>query len=310
MRNSRFDDVDGVLLLDKPLGASSNAALQRARRLLAARKAGHTGTLDPLASGLLALTLGEATKFSGDLLEADKRYEARLVLGTTTATGDAEGEIVDERPVGVTREAFEAALSRFTGTISQVPPMHSALKRDGQPLYRLARQGIEVERAARTVEVGRLWLAVWDERQPVIGVECGKGLYVRTLAEDIGRALGCGAHLGALRRTRVGPFDVREAIGLDALEQLPQALRRQRLLPVDALLQALPRVDLDEDGCEQLGRGRRVACAATSARRARVYGPQGRLLGVATVDQGMLIARRLLSQAPSPLTRSRERGQG
>jgi tRNA pseudouridine55 synthase len=297
MKNARLDDVDGVLLLDKPLGASSNAALQRARRLLGARKAGHTGTLDPLASGLLALTFGEATKFSGDLLEADKCYESRLVLGTTTATGDAEGEIVEERPVEVNEAAFVSALHRFTGTIEQVPPMHSALKREGEPLYRLARRGIEVQRAARTVQVGRLWLIAWDERQPAIGVECGKGLYVRTLAQDIGQALGCGAHLGALRRTRVGTFDVRDAIGLEALEQLTQEQRRERLLPVDAMLQTLPRVDLDQDGCEQLGHGRRVACGADSARRARVYGPQGRLLGVATVDHGMLIARRLLNQA-------------
>jgi len=297
MRKARLDAVDGVLLLDKPVGASSNAALQRARRALGARKAGHTGTLDPLASGLLALTFGEATKFSGDLLDADKCYEARLVLGTTTTTGDAEGAVVGQRPVEVSEAGFVSTLQRFTGTIEQVPPMHSALKRDGQPLYRLARRGIEVERAARTVVVGRLWLIGWDERQPTIGVECGKGLYVRTLAEDIGAALGCGAHLGALRRTRVGPFDVRDAIGLEALEQLAQPLRRERLLPVDALLQGLPRVDLDPDACEQLGHGQRVACGAASARRARVYGPQGRLLGVATVDHGMLIARRLLSQA-------------
>jgi tRNA pseudouridine55 synthase len=299
VRNARFEDVDGVLLLDKPLGASSNAALQRARRLLAARKAGHTGTLDPLASGLLALTFGEATKFSGDLLDADKCYEARLVLGTTTTTGDSEGAIVEERPVEVTEAGFLSALARFTGTIEQVPPMHSALKRDGQPLYRLARQGVEVDRSARTVVVRRLWLIEWNARQPVIGVECGKGLYVRTLAEDIGRALACGAHLGALRRTRVGPFDVRDAIGLERLEELSPPQRRQRLLPVDALLQTLPRVDLDRDGCEQLGHGRQVACGAAAAQRARVYGPQGRLLGVATVDHGMLIARRLLSQARS-----------
>jgi tRNA pseudouridine55 synthase len=297
MRSARFDAVDGVLLLDKPLGASSNAVLQRARHMLNARKAGHTGTLDPLASGLLALTFGEATKFSADLLDADKCYEARLVLGTSTTTADAEGEVVERRPVDVAQSHFVSMLSHFTGTVSQVPPMHSALKRDGQPLYRLARQGIEVERAARTVTIHRLWLISWDPLEPSIGVECGKGVYVRTLAQDIGAALGCGAHLGALRRTRVGSFEVRDAVGLEALEPMSMDTRRESLLPVDALLQNLPRVDLDSEACQKLEHGRQIACSAASAQRARVYGPHGRLLGVASVDQGMLIVRRLLSQA-------------
>lgn len=297
MRSARFDAVDGVLLLDKPLGASSNAVLQRARRMLNARKAGHTGTLDPLASGLLALTFGEATKFSSDLLDADKCYEARLVLGTSTTTADAEGEVVERRPVDVDESRFVSTLARFVGTVSQVPPMHSALKRDGQPLYRLARQGIEVERPARSVIIRRLWLIEWDGLRPTIGVECGKGVYVRTLAQGIGAALGCGAHLGGLRRTRVGPFQVRNAIGLEALEELAPDLRRERLLPVDALLQSLPRVDLDPQACESLEHGQQVACGAASAQRARVYGPHGRLLGVASVDHGTLTVRRLLSQA-------------
>lgn len=296
MRRERLAAVDGVLLLDKPCGASSNAVLQRARRALGARKAGHTGTLDPLASGLLALTLGEATKFSADLLDADKGYEAQLALGATTATGDAEGEVLQRRDVDVTEAALVAALSRFRGTVAQVPPMHSALKRDGQPLYKLARQGVVVDRPARMVTVHRLWLIHWDALRPVIGVHCGKGLYVRTLAEDLGEALGCGAHLGALRRTRVGGFDVSDAVGLEQLEALPAAQRAQRLLPVDALLQSLPRVDLDPEACRQLEHGRPVACGAAAAERARVYGPHGQLLGVATVDHGMLVARRLLSQ--------------
>jgi tRNA pseudouridine55 synthase len=295
MRRERFAVVDGVLLLDKAVGISSNAALQRARRLLDARKAGHTGTLDPLASGLLPLTFGEATKFAADLLDADKCYEAQLVLGAITTTGDAEGEVIEQRPVDVGQSQLVAMLSRFTGTLSQVPPMHSALKRDGEPLYRLARKGIVVERAARTVAVRRLWLMAWDRLRPTLGVECGKGLYVRTLAQDIGDALGCGAHLGALRRTRVGPFDVADAIDLEGLEQQSAAARSERLLPVDALLQTLPRVDLDQEACEHLEHGRQIACAAASAERARVYGPHGRLLGVAAVDRGMLIARRLLS---------------
>ncbi len=296
MRHARFEAVDGVLLLDKPVGASSNAALQRARRLLSASKAGHTGTLDPLASGLLALTFGEATKFSVDLLEADKRYQAWLELGAITTTGDAEGDIVERRPVNVSETAFQSVLSRFSGNLQQVPPMHSALKRDGQPLYRLAPQGLAVERSARSVVVHRLWVIAWEPGRPIIGVECGKGLYVRTLAEDLGAALGCGAHLGALRRTGVGPFDVAAAIGLEELEQLPLGERRERMLPIDALLQALPRVDLDRLACERLEHGQKIACGAQSTRRARVYGPQGRLVGVASVDQGLLIARRLVSQ--------------
>ena len=296
MRNARFDPVDGVLLLDKAVEVSSNAALQRARRLLNARRGGHTGTLDPLASGLLALTFGEATKFSADLLDADKCYRAQLVLGTTTTTGDAEGEIVERRPIAVTETEFGSVLSRFTGNIWQVPPMHSALKRNGQPLYRLARKGVAVERSARSVVVRRLWTIAWDTSEPTIGVECGKGLYVRTLAEDIGAALGCGAHLGALHRTRVGSFDVRDAVGIEELERLSLEGRRERLLPVDALLQTLPRLDLDQQACEQLEHGLRVACTAANTQRARVYGPRGRLLGVAVVDEGLLIARRLLSQ--------------
>ena len=298
MRRDRFDAVDGVMLLDKATGPSANACLQRARTLLAARKAGHTGTLDPLASGLLALTFGEATKFSGQLLDGDKSYEARLVLGATTATGDAEGEVLERRPVDVTLDRFEQTLARFTGDIEQVPPMHSALKRDGQPLYRLARKGIEVDRNPRAVRIQRLWTIHWDRLEPIIGVECGKGVYVRVLGEDIGAALGCGAHLGALRRTRIGAFDLAGAIGVEELERLGPGERRARLLPVDTLLQALPRIDLDRQASERLEHGGKVACDAASAERARVYGPQGRLLGVASVQQGVLVARRLLGRQP------------
>ncbi len=300
MGSARFEAVDGVLLLDKPVGASSNAALQRARVLLNARKAGHTGTLDPLAGGLLALTFGEATKFSADLLDADKCYDARLRLGTVTTTGDAEGVVTESRPVDVSRATFEDVLARFTGTVSQVPPMHSALKHEGRPLYRLARQGIEVERRARPVAIRRLWTIAWDPLEPTIGVECGKGLYVRTLAQDVGAALGCGAHLSALRRTRIGAFDLSEAIALERLEALPVERRRERLLAIDTLLQSLPRVDLDREASEQLEHGQQVPWAAGSAQRARVYGPHGRLLGVASVDHGLLVARRLLSQPPAP----------
>jgi tRNA pseudouridine55 synthase len=291
------EPIDGVLLLDKPSGISSNAALLAAKRHLQASKAGHTGTLDPLASGLMALTFGEATKFSSDLLGADKCYEAQLVLGATTTTGDAEGEVTGVRPVAVSREQFETVLPSLTGELQQVPPMHSALKMHGRPLYRLARRGIEVERKPRTVRVLRLWLLQWDPARPTIGIESGKGLYVRTLAEDLGRMLGCGAHLGALKRTRVGGFGLSEAIGLDRLAQMPLQARRERLLPVDALLQDLPRVELNDEASRRLGAGQTVVCPIDSAPRARVYGPCGRLLGVASVEQGIVTAHRLISQA-------------
>src|SRR5512137_1089082 len=195
MGQPRGDRINGVLLLDKPVGVTSNRALQTARRLLNARKAGHTGTLDPMASGLLPVMLGEATKFSADLLDADKSYRATVRLGVATTTGDAEGEVIERRAVAVAAGEVEDALARFTGDIEQVPPMHSALKRDGRPLYELARAGIEVERAARAVRIRSLRLIEQTDDTLVLDVECSKGTYVRVLAEDIGKALGCGAHL-------------------------------------------------------------------------------------------------------------------
>src|SRR5512145_1232425 len=202
MAKPRGERVDGVLLLDKPVGVTSNRALQTARRLLNARKAGHTGTLDPMASGLLPVMLGEATKFSADLLDADKSYRATVRLGVTTTTGDGEGEVIERRPVALAPGDVEAALQRLTGAIEQVPPMHSALKREGRPLYELARAGIEVERAPRPVRIDRLQVVERADDALVLDVDCSKGTYVRVLAEDLGRALGCGAHLAALRRTR------------------------------------------------------------------------------------------------------------
>jgi tRNA pseudouridine55 synthase len=298
MRRPPAFPVDGVLLLDKPRGLTSNAALQTARRCLAACKAGHTGTLDPLASGLLPLTFGEATKFASDLLDADKAYEARLELGTVTSTGDAEGEVLERRPVEVDRRQFENVLSRFVGTIEQVPPMHSALKRDGRPLYELARAGQQVERRPRAVTIARLALIEWDARAPRVAVECSKGTYVRVLAEDIGRALGCGAHLAALCRTRVGALSLDRAVALAELEGESMQARRARLLPVDALLHALPRVELDDEQVIRFGHGQRVACAdraAQDAARTRVYDRRGRLLGVAARDGEWLAPRRLVA---------------
>ncbi|MEP6607691.1 MAG: tRNA pseudouridine(55) synthase TruB, partial [Burkholderiaceae bacterium] len=230
MAKSRGERVNGVLLLDKPGGVTSNSALQLARRLLDAAKAGHTGTLDPMATGLLPITFGEATKFASDLLNADKSYRATLRLGATTATGDADGEVLERCSVKASRQDVIIALSSCVGTIEQVPPMHSALKLNGQPLYKLARAGVIVERAARRITVQRLTLIEYAGESIVVDVDCSKGTYVRVLAEDVGRALGCGAHLCALRRTRAGRLRVEDAITLSALEAMTLEARRQRLL--------------------------------------------------------------------------------
>lgn len=227
-----------MLLLDKPAGMSSNAALQKAKWLFNAAKAGHTGTLDPMATGLLLLCFGKATKFAGALLDADKAYRATVQLGVTTDTADAEGRVLETRPVEVSQARAQEALARFTGEIEQVPPMYSALKRDGKPLYKYAREGIEVERAPRRVTIHELRLLSWQEDRFDIEVACSKGTYVRTLAADIGAALGCGAHLSALRRTRIGRFDVSDAITLAALEALAPEARDPCMLPVDALTMA------------------------------------------------------------------------
>lgn len=250
--------VDGVLLLDKPLGMTSNAALQTARRLFNAEKAGHTGTLDPMATGLLPLCFGEATKFSQTLLDADKGYDAVLKLGVTTDTGDAEGVVLETRPVVVDEAQVAAALVRFTGEIDQVPPMYSALKRDGKPLYELARQGLEVERAARRVTIHRITPLRFAGDELAISVLCSKGTYIRTLAEDIGGVLGCGAHLIALRRTQSGPLHLARAVTLAALEQTPLAERDGLLAPTDSLLSPLPEVHLPADTSTRLLQGQTV----------------------------------------------------
>jgi tRNA pseudouridine55 synthase len=308
--------LDGVLLLDKPLGLSSNDALIKAKRLLQALKAGHTGTLDPLATGLLPLCFGEATKFSQDLLEADKTYEAHVRLGETTTTGDAEGEVLQTRPVTVDEASIRAALPRFTGSISQVPPMYSALKRDGKPLYEYARAGQTLEREARQVTILSLELVTCslpEVAEFTFRVTCSKGTYVRTLAEDIGEALGCGAHLRGLRRTAVGPLTLEGALTLEALNTLDHAQRVAKLAPVDALLKTLPAVWLDETLAKRFSHGQRLrlddtrcpqplrACAsAHGAIEVKVYaeavGDVGsRLLGVARLDgEALLTPQRLL----------------
>lgn len=291
--------VHGVLVLDKPLGVSSTAALAKARWLLNADKAGHAGTLDPLATGVLPVCFGAATKLAQAGLDADKRYLATLQLGETRVGGDREGEVLRTRPAaGIDRADVEAALTRFTGAVSQRPPMHSAVKVGGRPLYEYARKGIELERAARTVVVRSLGIVSFEADALVLEVACSKGTYVRTLAEDIGEALGCGAHLAGLRRTAAGAFTVQRAVTLDALEALPAAERDALLLPADALVDGWPSVALpaDEAGRFLTGLRRRVALADTE--RVRVYGPvPSHFLGIARISGGELIATRLLSPA-------------
>ncbi len=291
--------IDGVLLLDKPAGLSSNAALQRARRAVRAEHAGHTGTLDPLASGLLPLVFGDAAKFGQSMLDADKEYLAHVRLGARTSTGDAEGEIVEVASVPPhDREALECALAAFRGEISQVPPMHSALKQGGVPLYKMARQGIEVARAARVVQILELELLSLDLPDLVLRVRCSKGTYIRTLAEDIGRAMGSQAHLQGLRRTGVGAFRIEAAVGLEALEAMEASARVSRLLPPDAPLAALPRVDLDTASAQRLrhGQSARLISAAGVQGLARAYRPAGDFLGVVEARGGELRVVRLVRE--------------
>ncbi len=286
--------VDGVLLLDKPLGLSSNDALQKARRLFSAAKGGHTGTLDPLATGLLPLCFGEATKFSADLLDADKTYEAEIRLGVITDSGDAEGQIIATAPAAVTAADVARVLPAFMGDILQVPPMHSALKRDGKPLYELARQGIVVERAARPVTVHAIEVLACSEDFLRLSVHCSKGTYIRVLAADIGAALGCGGHLVALRRTRVGPLDLAAAVTLEALNASGEDERARFLLPLDALLQNLPRVDLAPDDAQRFGHGNPVDLPPGLHGKIRVYA-DGTLLGIGEPGTGgRLWPKRLL----------------
>jgi tRNA pseudouridine55 synthase len=291
----RGRELDGVLPLDKPSGMSSNAALQAARRLLGARRAGHTGTLDPMATGLLVLCFGEATKFSAALLDADKTYDARVRLGVRTSTGDAEGEVLERRDVRATPEQVEAALARFRGPIEQVPPMHSALKHHGRPLYAYARKGESVERSARPVVIRELLLERQEGPDLDLRVVCSKGTYVRVLAEDIGAALECGGHLAALRRTRVGRFDLDRAVTLDRLAEARESAAL--LLPVETLLEAWPRVALAREAETRFRQGQRVA-AGTREPRVAVFGADGNFLGIGETDaEGMLKAKRQIASA-------------
>ena len=292
--------VHGVLLLDKPLGLSSNDALQRVKWLLRAEKAGHTGTLDPLATGVLPLCFGAATKFSQLHLDADKSYEATAVLGTTTRTGDAEGEVVSVRPVKVTQSDVERVQQQFLGTIQQTPPMHSALKKDGKALYEYARAGVEVERTPRAVTIHALNLLLahvkFGDKAIEMIVKCSKGTYIRTLGEDIGEALGCGAHLTRLRRTVTGPFDLSQCITLEALEGMTETQRLACLRSVDVLLDGHATVTLGDGDAGRLLSGMRSRGPWPDGDYVAVYADQPRtLLGTARVRAGELIPVRLLS---------------
>lgn len=292
-----WKQVDGVLLLDKPIGLTSNDALQKARRLFSAAKGGHTGTLDPLATGLLPLCFGEATKFSADLLDADKTYEAELKLGVTTDSGDAEGEIIATAAVDVAESDISRVLPQFTGDIEQIPPMHSALKRNGRPLYELARKGIEVEREPRAVTIYAIDLLNFAGDRLTLRVACSKGTYIRVLAADIGKALGCGAHLAGLRRTVVGDLDLARSVTLAELEALDEAGRAEHLQPVDALLHSLPVVMLEGEDAERFRHGNPVDLAAGLAGKIRVYADD-RLIGVGEPGaDGRLWPKRLVQLA-------------
>ncbi len=298
-RRPRGREINGIVLLDKPLGITSNSALQRVKRLFDASKAGHTGSLDPLATGLLPICLGEATKISSYLLDADKAYTGTCKLGVRTTTADAEGEIIEQKPVGdYSEQQVKAVLAKFTGTIEQIPPMHSAIKQGGQPLYKLAHQGIEVERQPRTIHIHELTMTRLAGDELDIAMRCSKGTYVRTLAEDIGRELGCGAHLSALRRTKVGPFTLERAVTLETLAALAEegfAAMDQVILPIEQALADWPEIQLTETSAFYINRGQpiQVARAPTSG-LVRLSSNQ-QFIGIGEIlDDGRIAPRRLL----------------
>jgi tRNA pseudouridine55 synthase len=299
--------INGVLLLDKPVGWSSNDALIKAKRLLNAIKAGHTGTLDPFATGLLPLCFGEATKFSADLLDADKTYQTVVHLGVSTNTGDTEGEIIQTREVNVSEAQIHAVLGQFKGDIQQVPPMYSALKRDGKPLYEYAREGITLEREARPVTIHLLEFVKYEAPFLTLNVRCSKGTYIRVLGEDIGNALGCGAHLNALRRTHVGHLILENTVTLDQLIEMSEEQRHALLAPVDALLSSFPEVLLNPELSKRFLQGQRISLAKEAVAhpselgRVRVYrvDPEQaarQLLGSAQLQEFAVLApERLIS---------------
>jgi len=292
--------VSGIILLDKPRGFTSNAALQKVRWLLNAEKAGHTGSLDPLATGVLPLCFGEATKFSQYLLDADKGYETVAQLGVTTTTADAEGEVIERKPVSISQAQLEALLPQFRGDLQQVPPMYSALKRDGQPLYKLARAGEVVEREPRSVTITRLDLLSLENDHARLAVACTKGTYIRTLVEDIGHALGCGAHVAELRRTQAGPFELSQTVSLEELEQVHSEGGAEAvdafLKPVDSGLEHWPLLQLSEHSAFYWLHGQPVrAPEAPKFGMLRVQDQNGRFIGIGEVSEdGRIAPRRLI----------------
>ena len=292
--------IHGVLLLNKPRGISSTQALGRAKWLIGAEQAGHTGTLDPLADGLLPLCFGHATKLANDLLDADKTYVAGIVLGKSTTTGDMEGEVIFSSSNVITREQWQAILPQFMGEIAQVPPMYSALKKDGKPLYELARAGIEVEREARQITIVSLTTVSFDYPNVLLKVRCSKGTYIRTLAEDMGKALGVGAHLSSLQRTGVGDLDLADAMTLEQLEAIPEEARAQALLPLDALLQNCPAIVLPTAQAVRFVQGQRLKTEYADCDSARIYWQNDGvnvLIGLASVLQNTLSPQKVLMTA-------------
>ncbi len=296
--NNKPKRVEGILLLDKPAGITSNLALQKVKRLFRAKKAGHTGSLDPLATGLLPLCFGEATKFSSYLLESSKQYHVIAKLGIKTTTADAEGEVIETRPVpALTKESIEAVLAQFRGDIQQIPSMFSAIKHQGQPLYRLARQGIEVERQARPVSIYRLELEAMTEDTLTLDVFCSKGTYVRNLVEDLGEALGCGAHVIVLRRLSVGPYCADQMVTLEELESTEKPLESY-LLPVDTAVSHWPAITLTEASSFYIRQGQPVMHLQQEPVNSfvRLFSKEGIFIGIGQVqDDGMIAPRRLIA---------------
>jgi len=294
-------NVNGVLLLDKPIGFSSNQALQKAKWLYQAAKAGHTGTLDPLATGLLPLCFGEATKFAHYLTDADKTYVATVKLGETTNTGDAEGEVLEQRVVNVSRAQFEAVCQQFIGEINQVPPMYSALKHEGKAMYEYARAGIDIERKARLITIYQITVESLQQDVAVITVTCSKGTYIRTLAEDIGKQLGCGAHLIGLRRTATANYKIAQTITLEQLEAMTLQQREAALMPEDSAVQHLPVVVLDDDSTFYLQQGQAVWKSGLIPQGLlRLYTEQQVFLGLGELaSDGKIAPKRLIRQIES-----------
>ncbi|HUW00161.1 MAG TPA: tRNA pseudouridine(55) synthase TruB [Gallionella sp.] len=290
-----YRPLDGVLIFDKPLELSSNTVLQKVRRLFQAEKAGHTGTLDPLATGLLPICFGEATKFSNELLDADKTYRALLLLGESTTTGDAEGEITAQRPVDIGQPEIDAVLDRFRGDIQQLPPMHSALKHQGKPLYEYIRKGETIERQLRNVVIHELLLNSFSGNKMDITVRCSKGTYIRTLAEDIGEELGCGAHLIGLRRTAIAHFDLKNSYTLQHLEAMTDAERDACILPLESLMPDMPKLQLDAVQVQRLAQGQRLGLdTGLPDGKISLHGPMG-FIGVGLLQGRRLAPERLLS---------------